>query len=98
MRKKGFANISMALCAALILSGCTMGKKEEQPTTTAETTVETKEETTETVPEETYSPEEMELIKYNYYVDLNNDIVEVIDSIGYYFQVVDYAEIGRAHV
>lgn len=92
MRKKGFAKISLALCAALTLSGCGMGKKEELPTTTAETTVETKEETKETVPEETYSPEEMELIKYNYYVDLNNDIVEVIDSIGYYFEVVDYTE------
>ena len=85
MRKKGFAKISLALCAALTLSGCGMVKKEELPTTTAETTVETKEETKETVSEETYSPEEMELIKYNYYVDLNNDIVEVI-------------EIGRAHV
>ena len=92
MRKKGFAKISLALCADLTLSGCGMGKKEELPTTTAETTVETKEETKETVPEETYSPEEMELIKYNYYVDLNNDIVEVIDSIGYYFEVVDYTE------
>ena len=92
MRKKGFAKISLALCAALTLSGCGLVKKEQLPTTTAQTTVETKEETKETVPEETYSPEEMELIKYNYYVDLNNDIVEVIDSIGYYFEVVDYTE------
>ena len=43
MRKKGFAKISLALCAALTLSGCGMGKKEELPTTTAETTVSTAE-------------------------------------------------------
>ena len=72
MRKKGFAKISLALCAALTLSGCGMGKKEELPTTTAETTVETKEETKETVPEETYSPEEMELMSKHFRPGMRN--------------------------
>lgn len=38
------------------------------------------------------TPEQMDLIKYNYYVDLNNEIVEVFDDIDSYYQVVDYAE------
>ena len=38
------------------------------------------------------SPEEMDLIKYNYYVELNNDIIGILDDIDYYFVVVDYAE------
>lgn len=42
--------------------------------------------------EETLSAEQMDLIKYNYYVDLNNDIVDILDSIGYYYDVVDYTE------
>ncbi len=42
--------------------------------------------------ESEYTPEEMDLIKYNYYVDLNNDIVEILDSIDYYFWVVEDAE------
>ncbi len=38
------------------------------------------------------SPEQMDLIKFNYYVDLNNDIVDILDSIDYYYTVVDYTE------
>ncbi len=38
------------------------------------------------------TPEQMDLIKYNYYVDLNNEIVEVFDDIENYYLVVDYAE------
>lgn len=38
------------------------------------------------------SPEEMDLVKYNYYVELNNDIIDIMDDIGYYFTVVDYTE------
>lgn len=42
--------------------------------------------------EDEFTPEEMDLIKYNYYVDLNNDIVEIMDTIDYYFWVVEDAE------
>ena len=38
------------------------------------------------------TPEQMDMIKYNYYVDLNNEIVEVFDDIDNYYRVVDYAE------
>lgn len=42
--------------------------------------------------EDGLSEEEMDLIKYNYYVELNNDIISIMDDIGYYFVVVDYTE------
>lgn len=42
--------------------------------------------------EDEISPEQMDLLKYNYYVSLNNDIVDVLDTVGYYYEVVDYAE------
>lgn len=42
--------------------------------------------------EDEIPPEQMDLIKYNYYVILNNEIIEVMDSVSYYYEVVDYAE------
>ena len=50
---------------------------------------ETEEEGTE---EESVSPEQMDLIKYNYYVELNNEIVKLMDDIDYYYEVVEYDE------
>lgn len=93
MRKDVLRKTATVLAAAFALSGCSMGNT-GKPETTAETETveETTKETTTEAEEETYSPEEMDLIKYNYYVDLNNDIIEILDSIGYYFEVVDYAE------
>lgn len=38
--------------------------------------------------ENALTDEEMEQIKYNYYVGLNNDIIEVLDSLESYFMVV----------
>ena len=32
------------------------------------------------------------MIKYNYYVTLNNEILEIIDSLDYYYEVVDFTE------
>ena len=42
--------------------------------------------------ENPFTPEEMDMIKFNYYVELNNDLVDILDSMEYYFQVVDYQE------
>lgn len=42
--------------------------------------------------ENPYTLEEMDMIKFNYYVELNNDLVDILDSMEYYFQVVDYQE------
>lgn len=38
------------------------------------------------------SPEQMDFIKFNYYVELNNDIIDILDDINYYYEVVDYTE------
>lgn len=96
MRKKGLTKMAFMLAASLTLTGCGMGGAGMSKTTEAETETETVEETTRetttAAEEETFSPEEMDLIKYNYYVDLNNDIIEIVDSIGYYFEVVGYEE------
>lgn len=91
MKRKWMATKSaVVLMLALALTAC--GEKEGRSLPEEETTTEA-ETAEETAPEEeTLSPEDMELIKYNYYVDLNNDIVEVIDSIGYYFDVVGKQE------
>ena len=42
--------------------------------------------------EEDIPPEQMDLIKYNYYVELNNQLIEILNSIDYYYQVVEDAE------
>lgn len=88
MKRKCMLTKSAAiLVLAFALTAC--GEKEGRSLPEEETTTEAAATEEETEPEEeTFSPEEMELIKYNYYVELNNDIVEVIDSIGYYFEVV----------
>ncbi len=94
MRKSMLTKSAAAAFLALALTAC--GEKEGRSLPSEEVTeaVETETETeTETEPEEeTLSPEDMDLVKYNYYVDLNNDIFEVIDSIGYYFEVVGREE------
>lgn len=87
--------LAVMLIFALVLPGC--GKKVEEPEKTkpeqpaaeASAGAEAEDMSSE---EEEIPPEQMDLIKYNYYVELNNDIVEVMDCIDCYYQVVDYAE------
>ena len=95
--KQGILKKCMAvlLMLALVLSGC--GKKaEESPEKTKpqapkeEAAPEPEEDTSSE--EDEIPPEQIDLIKYNYYVELNNDIVEIVDSINYYYEVVDYTE------
>ena len=87
--------LAILLIFALVLPGC--GKKVEEPDKTKpeqpdkEVTAEADMEDTEPEEEE-IPPEQMDLIKYNYYAELNNQIVEILDSIEYYYQVVDYTE------
>ncbi len=86
---------ALFLVFAFILQGC--GKKEEEPQKTKpeapdKETVQEEPVQEETPEEEEIPPEQMDLIKYNYYVELNNQIVEILDSVFYYYQVVDQAE------
>lgn len=88
--------VALMLVLALVLSGCGGKKtvdadktKPEQPEQEAE--AEEPEEDTSSEEDE-IPPEQMDIIKYNYYVTLNNELVEVMDSLEYYFEVVDYTE------
>ena len=94
--KNTLGKAAIVLLLSFVLSGC--GQKDSgsdaKNNTTApetETTVQETEAKTE-AEEETLAPEQMELVKYNYYVDLNNDILDILDNIDYYFEVVDYTE------
>lgn len=88
----GMARMTAAgLCLAMLLTGCgndkSEGKKnldeilEADSGTTAATTV-----PAETEPE--IDPETMDHIKFNIYVMLNNEIVEVLDDLDEYYLVV----------
>lgn len=98
MKKNSLAKLlAMFLVTAVVLPGCgNSGEEEPRTAKRIEQTEETSADAQATEdaenPEDEIPPEQMDLIKYNYYVELNNDIVEIMDSIGYYYEVVDYAE------
>lgn len=43
-------------------------------------------------PEESLDPELVDRVKYNIYVDMNNKIVDVLDTLYSYYEVVEYAD------
>ena len=43
-------------------------------------------------PEETLDPEIVDQAKYNIYVELNNKMVKVLDTLYSYYEVVEYAD------
>ena len=99
MRKSNLTKvIAVLLVMAVVLSGCGSSKEEaayetkrkEEPENTSAVMAEETDEAESG--EDEIPPEQMDLIKYNYYVELNNDIIEIMDSIGYYYEVVDYTE------
>ena len=104
MKKSSFTKMmAVLLVMVIVLSGCGSSNEEEarEPkrkdqgeATFAETkkSEEVGEPESGESAEDEISPEQMDLIKYNYYVMLNNDMVEILDSIGYYYEVVDYEE------
>lgn len=83
--------LSLLLLTASVgcdLSGGTGGKETDKPTPTqkAEPTP------APTPPEETLDPETAETVKYNVYVQMNNKIVDVLDTLYSYYEVVEYAD------
>ncbi len=99
MIKSKFRKAVVIALIPMALSGCGEGMLHQDPpqaTNEAEAEEgstnggETQEEASPE--EETLSPEDMDFIKYNYYVEFNNDIIDVLDNIDAYYQVVDHAE------
>lgn len=93
MRKR-IAGLALAAVFAVSMAATGCGEKvdelKENAKARASSETTTEEETEE--PEETLSEEQMDTIKYNYYVELNNDLVTLLDDIEYYYEVVDYTE------
>lgn len=84
-----------AAVMVLALAGCTekAPKMREEGATVEKATVPPETDAAgEEIVEETLSPEQMEMVKYNYYVELNNDIIKILDNIDYYYEVVNYEE------
>lgn len=90
--RKAMAGKAMAAAVILALGITGCGKKADAPKEAVETTRETTEAAQETTEEETVDPEQMELAKYNYYVELNNEIVRLLEDIDNYYKVVNFEE------
>lgn len=89
--KRCLALFLTALMLLTLLAGC--GSKERAPASSSDPDTPDASSTLAGPPspprdESVPTDEEMEQIKYNYYVQLNNDIVEVLDSLESYFMVV----------
>ena len=84
----------LALLLALLLlvaAGCTPPGSADDGKETG-TPVPTQEPTPTPEPEETLDPEVVDQIKYNIYVELNNKMVDVLDTLYDYYEVVEYAD------
>ena len=100
-RNWNFAARGMALLTLsglLLLSGCSSDDPASIPssdpavTETQTAPTETVEPTTPTAEDLGLTPEEMDMVKYNIYVEMNNEIVELLESLDNYYQVVEYAD------
>ena len=84
----------LALLLALLLlaaAGCTPPGSADDGKETG-TPVPTREPAPTPEPEETLDPEVVDQIKYNIYVELNNKMVDVLDTLYDYYEVVEYAD------
>lgn len=93
-KTKKLAALLLALLL-LVSAGCGLseggGKESDKPTQTERQTEPTPA-PTPTPPEETLDPETAEAVKYNVYVQMNNKIVDVMDTLYSYYEVVEYAD------
>ena len=87
-----------ALLMALLLlagAGCDLsgaeGKGDDKPAQ-SQKQAEPTPTPTPTPPEETLDPEVAEAVKYNVYVQMNNKIIDVLDTLYSYYEVVEYAD------
>lgn len=90
LTSKGMARMSAAgLCLAMLLAGC--GKedeeKEDKPSSTP-APVSSVEPTSNVSQEPEIDPEMMDIIKFNIYVEMNNEIVDLLGDLDSYYLVV----------
>lgn len=92
--KKTHKLMALLLAAALMLcAGCASSGPEVKPTQPpAAPTQEPTPTPTPDEPEETLDPEVVDKVKYNVYVEMNNKIVDVLDTLYSYYEVVEYAD------
>lgn len=77
----------------LVSAGCTpSGSADDGQATGTPAPTPTQEPTPTPEPEETLDPEIVDQLKYNIYVELNNKMVDVLDTLYDYYEVVEYAE------
>ena len=103
MWKNGRRFVAMGLSLVLLsgtmlLSGCASDGAESTPTPVP-TATETQPAPSESASSDTVTPEDlgldpeqMDMVKYNIYVEMNNKIVEVLENIYSYYEVVEYAD------
>ena len=90
-RERGFALLLALLL--LVSAGCTpSGSSDDGKATGAPAPTQEPTPTPEPEPEETLDPEVVDQIKYNIYVELNNKMVDVLDTLYDYYEVVEYAD------
>ncbi len=96
MKRRTLTGLLALLAAAAVLttSGCSKKAESSGSSIEAMTTAPSQPQTTTeaAAEEETLDAETMDLIKYNIYVQLNNYMVEVLDSLYSYYIVVENAE------
>lgn len=85
--------LAFLLCAGCSTSGTTDQTPDGgQPSASVQPTQEPTPTPTPDEPEETLDPEVVDKIKYNVYVEMNNEIVDVLDTLYSYYEVVEYAD------
>ena len=88
-KEKGFALLLTLLL--LVSAGCTSSGSTDDGRTPG-ASIPTLEPTPTPEPEETLDPEIVDQVKYNVYVELNNKMVDVLDTLYSYYEVVEYAD------
>ena len=83
-------SILLALSAGCSVIDLTGPDQDDKPTLTTAPTAQPTPAPTE--PEETLDPEIVDKAKYNIYVQMNNEIVDLLDTLYSYYEVVDYAD------